>query len=67
MKKAGMHVGPIEGGGQIGLLHHPSEPYVRLSPECFAAEPGLSKALLRPRGAMKNALLAPFRVNTWPS
>jgi hypothetical protein len=23
MKKAGMHVGPSEGGGKVGLLHHP--------------------------------------------
>jgi hypothetical protein len=35
MKKAGTHSGTIEDGGQKGLLHHPSEPYVRLSQEVF--------------------------------
>jgi hypothetical protein len=67
MKKAGMQVGPSEGGGQIGLLHHPFEPYVTLPPEFFAAEPRLLEAPARPRGAMKNALLAPLGVNTPPS
>jgi hypothetical protein len=67
MKKAGMHFGPGEGDGQMGLLHHPSEQYVRHSLESVAAGLGLFEALARSRWVMKNAPLARLPVNVWPS
>jgi hypothetical protein len=67
MKKALVHLGPGERDGRIGLFHHPFDLCALTLSGSFRPRIESFEALVRPRWAMKNALLARLRVNAWPS